>query len=85
MVLSVIFFIFLFNLFWDFYKNNILTIGYITTDNVPVKNDFNFDANDIMTVNDGTKIMILGSKEKFLYVKFLDGTKGWIEKNKVIY
>ncbi len=84
-ILFIFFITFALNFSWQYYNYKFMKTGYVVTDNVKVKNDFNKDANNIMTVNDGAKIIILDEKDNFCYVKFIDNSKGWIEKNKVIY
>ncbi len=83
-VVGIFFVTFTLNFSWDYYKYKYLKIGYIIANNVEVKNDFNIDADNIMEVNDGTKVIILEENRNFLYVKFPDNSKGWVEKDKIV-
>ncbi len=72
------------NFAFQYYKYRFLNLGYITKSNTEVKDDFNLNANNIATLNDGTQVFILSKNNNFFKVKLPDGLEGWILKNRII-
>ena len=71
--------------FWQYYKYNYLHTGFITADNVNLKNDYSKEANNIALLNDGTKVYINDENNNFLHVKLGNGIFGWVNKKFIVF